>query len=324
MKLNLSSFLQWRINIFICLMLGWKITFFYIRFLGKLYFFFNRKEKWKIKKAVKSVFSRRKYNSDIESITRNVFRGIVFHYYEKFFNVFSTHNTTRAFVKTQMEGQGLDTIKQGLSRGHGVLLVTGHFGGVELIPSFFAVNNYPVTIVARFSSNHLRQISLQKANHFSVKIIDADKTRNVLRSIFNDLRDNRIVITQCDEIDEWKPCRKDKIFFLGKRIYLDKTFNVLSKKCASAIVFGVMHRDCRQRYKFVATSWEEIAKKYQRSVDMSVGAVLLKFMEQYIYKNPEEWYQWKKYPTLNTFSPSEAHGQESLSTSLLKPHFEKL
>ena len=323
MKINLSSFLQWRFNVYMCKTLGWNFAFFYIRMLGRMYFFFNRKENGKIKKAIRSVFSNGRHIANIRTITKEVFRGIFSHYFEKFFNVYSPARTLRTFVKTRMEGEGLEAIEQGLSKGNGVLMITGHFGGVELIPAFLGANNFPVTIVAKFKTNELRKVSLEQASHFSTKIIDANNTPNIIRAICNDLKENRIVITQCDEIDEWKPCRHNRICFLGKRIKLDKTLNILSKKCAAEIVFGVMHRSAQHRYKFVATSWEEMAKKYQRSLDMPIGAVLLKFMERYIYKHPEEWYQWKKYPVLDTFVPSGTTENMPPPLPVLKPVFGK-
>ena len=324
MKINLSSFLQWRFNISMCRMLGWSFAFFYIRTLGKLYFFINRKENGKIKKAVKTVFSNNRNISDIKSMTKDVFKGIFSHYYEKFFNVYSTSQTLRSFVRTHMESEGLESIKQGLAKGNGVLLITGHFGGVEFIPAFLGANNFPVTIVAKFKTNNLRDVSLQQASHFSTKIIDANHTPNIIRAICNDLRKNRVVITQCDEIDEWKPCRHNKIFFMGKQIRLDKTINILSKRCAAAIVFGVMHRNDGHRYRFVATSWEEMAQKYQRSLDMPIGAVILKFMERYIYKYPQEWYQWKKYPALDMFLHSGSEVRELPSIPVLEPALGKI
>ena len=242
MKINLSSFLQWRMNVFLCKILGWRITLSYINFLGKLYFFFNRKENYKIKKSVEDVFSQRKHRSEISSITKDVFKGIYSHYYEKFFNAYSNSKTLRNFVVTQMAGEGLEAIENGLAEGKGILLITGHFGGVELIPAFLGARNYPVTIVARFKTKELRDISIQQANNFSVKIIDADNTPNIMKAICQDLRNNRIVITQCDEIDEWKPCKKNRIFYLGKLVNLDKTINILSKRCNASVVFGVMHR----------------------------------------------------------------------------------
>ena len=321
MKINLSSFLQWRFNIYMCKTLGWSFAFFYIRMLGKLYFFFNRKENGKIKKAIKSVFSNGRRISNIKTITKEVFQGIFSHYYEKFFNVYSTSQTLRTFVHTHMEGEGLKAIKQGLAKGNGVLLITGHFGGVEYIPAFLCANNFPVTIVAKFKTSELRDVSLERASHFSTNVIDANHTPNIVRAIYKDLRENRVVITQCDEIDEWRPCRHNKICFLGKQIRLDKTFNILSKRCAAAIVFGVMHRSALHRYKFVATSWEKMAQKYQRSIDMPIGAVLLKYMERYIYDHPEEWYQWKKYIKLNMFTIPRIKTNRKLSTPVLEPSF---
>ena len=324
MKINLSSFLQWRINVYMCKTLGWNFAFFYIRTLGKIYFFFNRKENGKIKKAIKTVFSNGRHVANIRRITKDVFRGIFSHYFEKFFNVYSTSRTLRTFVKTNMEGEGLEAIQQGLAKGNGVLLITGHFGGVEFIPAFLGANNFPVTIVAKFKSNDLREVSLEQASRFSTKIIDANHTPNIIRAICNDLKENRVVITQCDEIDEWKPCRHNKICFLGKRIRLDKTLNILAKRCAAEIVFGVMHRSAKHRYKFVATSWNKMAAKHQRSLDMPIGAVLLKFMERHIYKHPEEWYQWKKYTALDTFAPSGSKANISPPLPVLKPVFGKM
>jgi KDO2-lipid IV(A) lauroyltransferase len=319
MSLNLSSFLQWGPNIIMCRKIGWNFTYYYISILGKLYFFFNRKEKGKIKKAVKTVFTGRKNSSELRSITKGIFRGILSHYYEKFINVYSTPETLRNFYKIHMENEGLNTIKLELSKGKGILLITGHYGGIEFIPTFLGAFNYPVSIVAKFKTNKLRDLTMQQANNFSINIIDADHTPNIVKAVCDDLRENRIVITMCDEIDEWKPCRRNKIFFLGRQIRLDKTINILSKRYGAAVVFGVMHRVCRHRYKFIATSREEMEKNFQRSIDMSVGAVVLKFMERYIYKYPDGWYQWKKYAALELFSLSYTEIEAPASIPLLKP-----
>ena len=51
MQLNLSTFLQWKINILLCQKLGWSFAFFYIMVLGNIYFLFKRKEKKKIEEC---------------------------------------------------------------------------------------------------------------------------------------------------------------------------------------------------------------------------------------------------------------------------------
>lgn len=319
MRVNLSSFLQNPLNIYACRLLGWKIAFTYIAFLGRMYFFFNRTERTKIKKAVRGVFGERKPPAEIGPTIDRVFRGIISHYYEKFFNAFSTERALRAFTETHIECEGMDAIDRGLARGSGVLLITGHFGGVELIPAFLGARGYPSSIVAKFSSDRLRRVSLKQADNFSVKIIDAGHTPNILRAIAGHLKQNRIVITQCDEIDAWRTSRNQQIFFLGKPVGLDRTLNILSKRCAAAPVFGVMHRGSGNDYKFSATSWEEMERRHHLYAGMSMGAVILKFMEQYIYNYPQEWYQWKKYPALDRFAPSPAEGGAPGAVPLPEP-----
>ena len=319
MKLNLSSFLQWRFNIVMCKILGLKITYYYISILGKLYFFFNKKEKWQIKKALNTVFSHHKHQFEIRSLTKNVFRGTVFHYYEKFVNAFAPPEALKTFLDIHVEGESMKTLEKALGKGNGVLLITGHYGGLEFIPAFLGANNYPVTIVAKFSSESLRKLCYHQADNFSVKVIDGDYTPNIAKAIFADLRENRIVITQCDEIDEWRPSRDKKINFLGQQVHLDKTINLLSKRCGAAIVFGVMHRNQQHRYRFIVSSWEEMTKRFQRSRDTSIGAVVLKFMEHYIYNYPEEWYLWKKYQALDLFTPSGVDVKGPAPIPVLKP-----
>ena len=265
------------------------------------------------------VFGDHKHQFEIRSLTKNVFRGIVSHYYEKFVNAFSAPEVLKTFLKIHVEGEGMTALEKALAKKNGVLLITGHYGGLEFIPAFLGANNYLVTIVARFSSDSLRKLCFHQADNFSVKVIDGDHTPNIAKAIFADLRENRIVITQCDEIDEWRPCRHKKIHFLGQQIHLDKTINLLSKRCAAAIVFGVMHRNQQHRYKFIVTSWEKMAKRFQRSRDMSIGAVVLKFMENYIYKYPEGWYQWKKYQALDLFAPSGTDVEAPASIPVLEP-----
>ncbi|MDI6687118.1 MAG: hypothetical protein QME06_02735, partial [Desulfobacterales bacterium] len=229
---------------------------------------------------------------------RGIFRGILSHYYEKFFNAYSSPATLRAFVKTRIENTGMAAIKKGLSRGKGVLLITGHVGGLELIPAFLGNNNCPVTIVARFSSTSVRKACVQQAGNFLTKVIDADHSPNVIKAIFDNLRENRVVITQCDEIDEWRPSRKNKISFLTKKINLDRTINIISQRGDASVVFGFMHRNDNHRYEFISASMEETKKRFEQLTDASVGEIVLKYLEQYIYSYPEGWYQWKQYPAI--------------------------
>ena len=333
MGIGLSSFLQSQPNVFIYKRLGWRFAFYYTTLLGGFYFFFKKKDKQKIKESIYSVFSGLKNNSEKKSITLAVFRGIILHYYEKLFNAFSSAETLRAFFEIHMRNDGMPPIKQGLSKGSGVLLVTGHFGGVEFIPGYLAANNLPVTIIVRFKSKLLRDISLQKAKAFSARIIDVDNTPNIMRAINENLKENRIVITECDEINEWKSHKHDRVSFLGKDIQLDRTMDILLKRVNPAVVFGIMHREPDYQYRFITVSRGDVAKSLENPTvspaplaihKIPISRMALHFLEQFIYRYPGEWYQWKQYADIVTAPPLGQHAESPVSLSLLKTSLDNI
>ncbi len=324
MGMGLSSFLQGQANIFIYQRLGWKFAYYYTAVLGGLYFFFNRKDKRKIQKSIHTVFSARKNHAERRSITLDVFRGIILHYYEKLFNAFSSAETLRTFFNIHMKNEAMTAIEQGLSKGNGVLLVTGHFGGVEFIPGYLAAKNFPVTIIVRFSSNILRNISIQKAKEFSAKIIDVDNTPNIMKAIIENLKENRIVVTQCDEIKAWKSYKQARVSFLGKDIHLDRTVDILIKRVNPAIVFGIMHRESDHRYRLITTSWDKMEKGYLGPAKMPISKVALNLLEQYIYRYPREWYQWKQYADIVTAPPFGMQPERPAPLSLLKTSLDNI
>ena len=324
MGIGLSSFLQSQPNILIYRRLGWKFAFYYTRILGGFYFILNNKDKRKIKKSIHSVFYGIKNHSERRSITLAVFRGIILHYYEKLFNAFSSAETLRAFFDIHMKNESMTAIEKGLSKGNGVLLVTGHFGGVEFIPGYLAAQNYPVTIIVRFSSNTLRNISIQKASEFSARILDVDHTPNIMKAITENLKENRIVITQCDEIKAWRPSKYNRVSFLGKDIHLDRTMDIIIKRVNPTIVFGVMHRESDHQYRFITTSQGEMEKGHLSPAKMPFSSLALSFLEHYIYRFPREWYQWKQYADIISVPPLGMETERSASLSLLKTSLDKI
>ena len=319
LKTSLSHFLQSRFNIRLCHYLGWPAASLYIQFLGKLYFFIHRSEKRKIKAALGKVLPLMKPPCDCGYVSRRVFRGLFSHYYEKLFNVYSTASTSRLFFGSHVKDRGLSVVRDGLAKGRGVLLITGHYGGVEFLPGYLSVHNIPVSIIVRFATDHLREISVRKADAFSIKTIDPDLTPNIMKAISEDLLANRVVITQCDEIDEWRPSLRDNITFLGAPTFLDKTINVLSKRTRAHTVFGLMHREENHHYRFVAVDGNETAAGSAMESPVSVGESALRFLEQYILRYPHEWYQWKKHSTLSAIGSTDPACLDALPVPLLHP-----
>lgn len=306
---NLSSFLQWQPNISLIQKMGWPVAFRYVSLLGSLYYFFRAKEKRKIIEAIHESFAETKHSHEIRMITKEVFRGILHHYCEKLFNAYESVPNLKVFFDQSIEAPSLYKIDNALKQNKGVLFVTGHFGGIEYIPIFLSLHGYPVSVIIKCATDQLKENLHRRARELAIHVIDAGE-ENILGSVIRDLRDNRLVFIECDEIEEWKPSKTERISFLGKGIGVDKTINLLQRRSGAQVVFGLLHRLSLEKYSFIMEDYQDIMEKGPVSVS-SIGAGLLKVFEHHVRKHPDRWYQWKKFSDFGVPPKRSLHSAQS-------------
>ena len=295
---RLSNFLQARVNIFLCMVFGWNLAKFYVFFLGRIYFFIKSDEKQIIEKSVLEVMSMIRRDDDRDQILKRVFKGILYHYYEKLYIAFENKRKAAGFLSASIICNDLVLIKKALLNGRGVIFITGHYGAIEFIPTLLAVKNIDISMIARFKTAQLRKKVFAQAEKYNIKMIDAEKSENVFRNAISELKENRVLVTQCDEIDEWRPSDRKRTTFLGQITGLDRTINIMQKRSGAEVLFGVIHRYSLSRYELIVYSHDDMLKMISNSNSITTGEAVLKVLEQFIYHYPEQWYQWKKYPKL--------------------------
>lgn len=306
MRVGLSPFLQARFNLFLYRTLGWKIGKFYIFSLGRLYYFLNKKEKDLVRTSLSEVIGRRNPEMDIDRMTSEVFRGILSHYYEKLYIAYEEKEKASLFLKNNIASQDLDKLRGKLSEtGRGLIMVTAHYGAIEYIPTLLAVNGLPVSMIAKFKTEQLKRKIFEQAEKYGIVMIDGKESGNVLGTAVGELRKNRILVTQCDEIEEWRPSPREKTSFLSRIVGVDRTINIMHKRSGAEPVFGVLFRHNLEEYQLMVHDCREMADLLFLPQGRSVGEVLLKFLEQYIYTHPTQWYEWKKYARIREFPSSE-------------------
>ena len=274
MALKLSSFLQMKPNIFIYRNFGWKVALLYLMILGRFYFLLKQKEKRKIKTSVETVFANRREGSEVRTIAKDVFRGILCHYYEKVLNAYQDMADLTAFMGESIKPQGLERLDQALQKGRGVLFVTGHYGGIEYIPIYLALKGYPISVIAKFSIPQLKESLHARTKDLGLRIIDGAEKNKVLGTVMQELRDNRLVFFECDEIEEWRPSQKERISFLGKRIGLDRTINLICKRTGAEIILGLLHRYNLEEYGLVIEDMDGMCSRMNQAFSSPGEAVL--------------------------------------------------
>ena len=290
-KQSLSRFLQLKLNVFLFRFLPFSISRWYIATLGKLYYLLNWQEKKLIRSTISHVFKGRLPARALKVKIREAFQGIFDHYHEKLFVGYSNFNNLLEFLRKRIHFQGSEALQEALARGKGVILVTGHYGAVELLPGALAVNDYPTAMICRFQTTRLRVTMSQRAQRVGLDLIDAAEG-NIILAAMKALKQGRILITECDEFDEWRPDPNRDSSFLNCKLTSDRTLELLQKRSGAPVVSAVVQREGQRTY---TCNLAPVPVPGSSPVNIPLSEQCLKVLETSVAAHPEQWYQWKKF-----------------------------
>ena len=289
-SLSLSKFLQMKLNSFLFRFLPFSVSRAYIMVLGRLYYLLNWSEKTLIRKTLKYVLGRQIPASILKQKGKAAFKGIFDHYHEKLFVGYSNFPKLLKFLRSRVKFAGAEKLQAALQGGQGVILVTGHFGAVEFLPGALALNGYPTSMICRFQTTRLRESMGRRAEAVGLHLIDADEG-NIVLSAMRALKQGRILITECDEFDEWRPDPQRNSYFLNCRMPSDRTLDLLRKRSGAQVITALVQRHGKKQYTCSLTPVGNGASPVNLPLHEQCLAILEKTVENY----PEQWYQWKKF-----------------------------
>jgi len=282
--LNISRFLQFAPNVFLFKHSPFWLSNRYLRLLGKLYYIVNKKERIQIEKNIMDVFKGRK---ETREIIKKTFDGIFIHYSEKLIMAYKDVNMLKKEIGNVMEYSGLDYLEKAVNNG-GVLLVTGHFGAVEFLPLALHLRNYPVSMTVSFQSGQLKKSLLKRAEEGNVEIIECNGD-NVMYRVLDAMKRGRILLTECDEVDAWKAHKNKTIHAFGGEIKYDRCVEVLRQRTGATVLCSFMVRT-KKGYRLNIIPVGDGSFK-----ETDLATKILKTLEKFVMKFPDQWYQWKKF-----------------------------
>lgn len=260
-----------------------------VHLAGRLYFFFAQEEKRNVKKALSQVL-RPGTEKELQAHWAQTRNGIIEHYFEKLMLGFHPFERFSAFVRDHVEITGSQALAAAHAQGRGVLLVTGHFGAVEYIPGALMHAGYKVTVLVHCRTPKLAQDLTARSASVGIELLDP-KNAHVCYEILKHLKRGRVVLTQVDEFEMWSPYKNRKARFLGLRLGLDRTLDILSRKSGAPIVFGLCHRRGPGRFELACQDPAASAPAHRPTL---AGEQCLTLLNYNIYTAPHQWYEWKK------------------------------
>jgi KDO2-lipid IV(A) lauroyltransferase len=292
-RITLSKFLQTKLNGLLFRLLPFSISRWYIIILGRLYYLVHRQEKSLIQLTINYVFKNKMTTETINNIIKATFAGIFDHYHEKLFVGFSNFPRLLLFLKKRIRFSSTESLLEALDEGKGVILVTGHFGAVEFLPGALAVNGYPVSMICRVQTDRLLVTLRQRAEWVGLDLINADEG-NIILNALKALKQGRILITECDEFDEWRPEPRRTCCLLNCNLPDDRTLGLLRKRSGAPIITAFVKRESGRTYTCNLTPGADRASPD----DLPVSRKCMRNLEIVLEANPEQWYQWKKFGKL--------------------------
>ena len=283
-QFNISQFFQSPFNVTLARWAPVPFFRFYFYILGICYLMAYGEHRQRVANAVRSCSTLNKPWLANEFLVWKTYRGVFEHYVEKMINAYHPTARLARYLTAQRVVDNEDWLNRAAHKQGGMIMVTGHFGAVEYLPLFLALQDYRPAMIMRFKTARLRRKCMARCRQFNVQAIDADQPHAALRAL-RAVKQGRILITLCDEFSHWRPYGDRYISVLGRRVRLDRTLDILYRRHRPPACLGLVKR----HNGGIALHIEPITDGNE---PISLAKRAWQRLEPYIMRFPDQWYQW--------------------------------
>jgi KDO2-lipid IV(A) lauroyltransferase len=187
-------------------------------------------------------------------------------------------------LATMVSIRGRDKFDRAISEGKGLIAITGHLGCWELIPAYFSLSGYPVSVVARRVYDS-KVDSIVRAFR-SAKEIELVGDRNFSDALRCLARGRALGLL----IDEKANSSGISVNFFGGRTRVTRGPVVLSMRARSPIVPLAIHRGYQGRHVIEVGDPIRVPRNGDLKTSIpSYARLCSKAVEAFIRKYPTEW-----------------------------------
>jgi len=251
------------------------------RFLGDFAYSTSTADRENVHDNLRHVMGGRTNPAQIEKAARQVFRNQAYNY----FDLFRVASLDPEQIEQLVTTHGWERVDRALSDGKGLIIVTAHFGNVDVVAQVLAVRHYPVTVAAEhLQPEKLYQYVVSLRASQGIRLIPADR---FLRPLYRALRNNEIVGLAVDRNLTGTGTLTD--FFGAPALLPDAPVRVALRTGATLMpAFGLRQHDGTLEAFFEPPL--QLEKTGNASHDVRSGmAKVVAALEKYITRYPEQW-----------------------------------
>ena len=151
----------------------------------------------------------------------------------------------------------------------------------------------------------------------NTQLISSGHGGSIFLRAMESLKANRVLMTQCDEVDAWRRRKSHTIRLFGRELFFDNTIDVLSHRSGAPVVAAFLKRTGAQPLH------PDPGGRLRAEKPESTARDCLTLWEKYVRGHPEQWYQWKKWgPWWQRRVPG-AHRPQRAKQCILPSHGER-
>lgn len=229
-----------------------------------------------------------------EKTRRSIARAVFCHFGEIGAEFLKLPQLPRTRVDSMAQVVGEEHLRQALSAGKGVLLITGHFGNWEFLARWLATHDYTLNVVARHANdpvaNRLLDVTRSRAG------TQVYNRGNSARAVLQSLRRNEIVGLLPDQ-------NAGEVFvpFLGHTTGTVDGPAVIHLRTGSPLLFAWCTREPDGGYRILFEPPVVVEPSQDRTADILATTTLInQRLEMQIRARPAQWLwlhdRWKSSP----------------------------
>ena len=230
---------------------------------------------------LRSVFGGEKTDGEIRRIARQVFKNIAKNAVE----LVRFPKISKSNIDDLISMEGRHILDRELSRGRGVIIVTGHIGNWEMMGITLRIKGYPGAVVGRRIYFHKYDEYLNSLRrHHDVNVVYRDDSP---RKILKVLKSKGIIgIVADQDVDSVEGVFID---FLGRKAYTPAGPAFLAKATGASLVPVVMIRDGK-RHRLIVNDPVDLVDTGNKEADAAANTQRWSdVLEAYIREYPDQW-----------------------------------
>jgi KDO2-lipid IV(A) lauroyltransferase len=249
------------------------------KLLGKIFYIFDFRYKYRVFKNIKYVFENYDYKQII-TIAKKCYQNL-----GQNFTEFILLPRIKFFYKkiVDFQKQDKEILWSMYQQNKGVIIFSAHFSNWELLGCVLAQEGFPLAVVAR--EFYIKKIDdiVEKIRTDAGEIVVSRQQKNSIKNLLFALKNKYVIGVLVDQ--NIKNVKNIQIEFLGKPALTPISFIELMIKYQIPAVIGMIYRDKNKKYKIKILPVE---KKYYENIT-ECAKYINNVLSNYILSYPEQW-----------------------------------